>query len=277
MSRYIVVVPILALMVLFLAYIGSGRKAALPADMVRVELTDIGMDPTSGSPVIILTDQEHGRVLPIFIGISEASAISKGMESEPGRRPLTHDLLVNMMALLEAELRRVEITSLKENIFYADLVLGLKEREVRADSRPSDAIAIAVRLNVPIYVSREVLETSSSEELTEWWQREGATSNLGLELQVLTEELARAFGSDRKTGVLVSSVREGGVAAESGLERGDIIFRIDDEEVNDPVQVAEVLTGKAGRDVRMLVLRRGSEVTVSIPVPEHVQGELHEP
>lgn len=277
MMRYVLIVPVLALMVLILSYVASGHRRALPQDLVKVELTDLGRDPTSGSPVIILTDEEKGRVLPIFIGISEASAISKGMEKEEGRRPLTHDLFVNMMKLLEADLRRVEITGLKENIFYADLVVGLEDREVRIDSRPSDAIAVAVRLRAPIYVSRDVLEESASEELSRWWRREGATSSLGLELQELTEDLARAFGAESAAGVLVASVREGGVAAENGIERGDIILEVDGEEVSDPVQMASLLTQKGGRDVELLVLRAGREITLTIPLPGRIEEEVHEP
>jgi bifunctional DNase/RNase len=277
MIRYIVIVPILALMVLFLAYIGSGQKGTVPGDLVKVELTDLGRDPESGSPVLILTDLKQGRVLPIFIGISEASAISKGMERGEGSRPLTHDLLVNMLTLMEADLRRVEITALKENVFYADLVVGLKEKEVRVDSRPSDAIAVAVRLHAPIYVASDVLEVSASEELTQWWRREGATSNMGLEIQELTEELAGALGAESTAGVLVSFVREGGVAAENGLETGDIILAIDGEEVSDPVQMAALLTEKSGRGVKFLILRKGKELILTIPVPAHIEGELHEP
>lgn len=265
--RYVLIVPVLGLLVLFLSYASSGRRPKAPQSLIEIELKDIGVDPASRSPVLIITDREKGRVLPIFIGINEASAISRGLSGEETRRPLTHDLIVNMIEKLGADLTRVVIRDLKDNIFLADLVLSFKNKEVTVDCRPSDAIAVAVRLGTPLFITRDVLESSLNEELTEWWHREGTTSRLGLNLQDLTEELARAMGVGEQEGVIVSSVQEEGVADEAGIRRGDIIVSIDGEAVKEPVEVGIMLSERSGEEVDLFILRAGEELHISIPVP----------
>ncbi len=267
MIRYAVIIPLLALLVVLLAYTGSERHLTVSEDLVQVELKDLGIDPTTRSPVLILADREKGRILPIFIGINEATAISRGIDDEHGERPLTHDLIILMLRAMDTNLERVVIKDLQNNIFLADLVLLRGEESFLVDCRPSDAIAVAVRVDAPIYISKEVLDASASEELTRWWHREEAGEDLGLGFQDLTEELARAFELSETGGVLVASVEEGSIAQERGVERGDIILSVDGEAVNDPMELRIMLSERGGREAALVVLRKGSEREILLPIP----------
>ena len=277
MMRYIFIVPFLGILVLFLSYAGSGRKAPTPGELVEVELMDVGVDPNSRSPVLILIDNEKGHVLPVFIGIHEASAITKGLSQDKSPRPLTHDLIVNMIDELGGSLSRVVIKDLKDNVFYADLVLFVKDSEIQVDCRPSDAIAVAVRLGAPIYVTRDVLESSFNEELTNWWHREGTISRIGLRLQKLTEELAAAMGVEGVEGVIVSSIKDGAAADEAGIERGDILLSLDGVIMKDPADVTLALTEKEGQVIEVSVLRKGEQLLLKISVPAYGEEGPDEP
>jgi bifunctional DNase/RNase len=277
MMRYVLLVPVLGLLVLLLSYTGSGRRIQAPDNLVELELIDIGIDPDNRSPVLILTDREEGKVLPVFIGVNEASSISRALGDEEMRRPMTHDLIANMIEKMGTSLVRVVIKNLEDNIYYADLVIRMGNSEVKVDCRPSDAIAIAVRLEAPVFIKREVLELAVNEELTEWWHREGMTSRLGLQLQELTDDLAGVMGAENLEGVIISSVEEGGVADENGLKRGDIVLSIDGESVGDPVEMAVVLSEMGGREVDFLILRKKEEIKIKIHVPAYGEGGENEP
>jgi hypothetical protein len=119
---------------------------------------------TSDHQVIWLREKGGKRSFPILIGIFEALAIHRKIKEEDTIRPMTHDLLANVIAALHFRLSRVIVTSLRENTFFAKLVLGSNGTEVEIDSRPSDAIALAVRLEAPIFVAEEVLQEVAKDE-----------------------------------------------------------------------------------------------------------------
>ena len=123
-------------------------------------LTDRGM--SQGAFALILKETEGLRRMPIIIGVPEAQAIANELEGVRPQRPMTHDLLKNVMEALGSHLKEVVIHSLKEGTFYASLVFDYSDLEV--DARPSDAIAIAVRCGVPVYVSEEILEEAAIEQ-----------------------------------------------------------------------------------------------------------------
>ena len=127
--------------------------------MVRVELSQIRIDEKRHEQVIILKEKNGTRSFPILIGIQEANAIKIEIAGVNPPRPLTHDLLVNTIKQLRATLEKVVVDKLEDNIFFAKLVLKSKDgEEIRVDARPSDSIAIAVRANVPLFVSEEILD-----------------------------------------------------------------------------------------------------------------------
>lgn len=131
--------------------------------MVEVEIHSINVDTTSGNPVMVLRPIDQNRYLPIWIGHNEAMAILLALQDAEPPRPLTHDLMKNILDSLEFLLVRVEITRLEEGTFYAALILRGEEREIAVDARPSDSIALAVRAKCPLYIAEAVLEEASVE------------------------------------------------------------------------------------------------------------------
>ena len=129
--------------------------------LVEVRVAHLGLDRNTNAPVVVLQEKDGQRVLPIWIGPSEASAIAMELAGVKFSRPLTHDLLKQVIVGLGGELRRVLITSVKENTYYAELHIYRNGDVVQVDARPSDSIAIALRLKAPIFSNGDLLDTSA--------------------------------------------------------------------------------------------------------------------
>ena len=131
---------------------------------MQIEMTIKGLmvDPITNSPIVILRDKEGQRVLPIWVGIFEANAIALQIENISTPRPMTHDLLRNVIQDLKAAVKKVVVCDLQENTFYALIYLSLHGETVAIDARPSDAIALALRTRAPIYVEEAVLDNAKS-------------------------------------------------------------------------------------------------------------------
>ena len=128
---------------------------------IEVKIRALMMDPNSGTPIIILKDVNSETMLPIWVGAYEANAIALEIEKIAPPRPMTHDLLRNLIVELGLKVERVVVTSLRENTFYAVIeLIGESGEAMRLDSRPSDAIALALRADCPIYVDSEVIQAS---------------------------------------------------------------------------------------------------------------------
>lgn len=128
---------------------------------IEMKVGGIVLDPQTNVPIVILKDMEGKRSLPIWIGLLEASAIAMELEKIKIHRPLTHDLLKNILEQLRASVVKIEITDIKNNTYYALIHLESAGKVMTVDSRPSDAIALALRTNAPIFVAGSVLEKSS--------------------------------------------------------------------------------------------------------------------
>ena len=124
----------------------------------------LALDEDSQVPVLVLKDKDEKVVLPIWIGAMEAMAISLSLNNVSLPRPMTHDLLLLAVKNLEAEILRVEVVALKEGTYYAEIEMLQNGKKKRIDSRPSDAIALALRAEAPIFVSKEVLEQAAAEK-----------------------------------------------------------------------------------------------------------------
>jgi len=135
--------------------------------MVEVVIDSIRVSLMSQHRIVILKDVDSERFLPIWIGQSEAEAITVALQEIPIVRPLTHDLLRNVLHDLGAEVVRVNIVELKNEIFFARIALRVNGRDLEIDSRPSDALALAVRVHVPIFVAEEVMREAASEPSSE--------------------------------------------------------------------------------------------------------------
>jgi bifunctional DNase/RNase len=142
-------------------------------ELMEVKVMGIVVDPKQSNPVVVLVDLSGQKALPIWIGVFEAEAISRGLEDVVTLRPMTHDLMKQILDTFQVSVTRVVINDLKENTFYANLYLNIEGEELVVDSRPSDAIALAVRVKAPIYIADSVIE---------------ATKQLGLFASNLLEE-----------------------------------------------------------------------------------------
>ncbi|MGH7310947.1 MAG: bifunctional nuclease family protein [Candidatus Rokuibacteriota bacterium] len=129
---------------------------------VEMKVRGLALDPLSNMPIIILKDEEEKRSLPIWVGIFEANAIALELEKISTPRPMTHDLIKNILESIDARVLKVVVTELKENTFYAVLHVQLGDVEYTVDSRPSDAIALALRVAAPIYVDEEVVRKAKT-------------------------------------------------------------------------------------------------------------------
>lgn len=147
---------------------------------MEVEMTIRGllMDPVTNMPIVILKDVAGDTVLPIWVGVYEANAIALEMEKVSTPRPMTHDLIKNVLTGLETQVHKVVVTDLKEDTFYAVIWLERSGEIISIDSRPSDALALALRVDCPIFVDEIVLKNSkqatnanerlSADELRRW-------------------------------------------------------------------------------------------------------------
>ncbi|WP_045216999.1 bifunctional nuclease family protein [Desulfonatronovibrio magnus] len=126
--------------------------------MIKMEVFGLAMDEKTNMPLVILKDSTDKYILPIWIGAMEAMAISLPLKGMTLPRPMTHDLFLNSLEQLNAELQHVEVSEIKDSTYYAVIVLTHGDKEFRVDSRPSDAIAMAVRAKAPILVNKTILE-----------------------------------------------------------------------------------------------------------------------
>jgi len=145
---------------------------------VEMKIRGLMMDPVTNMPIVILKDLSGSSILPIWVGIYEANAIALEIEKVSTPRPMTHDLIKTMLLGLDAGVRKIVVNELKEDTFYAVIWLEREGQLISVDSRPSDALAIALRLDCPIYVEDSVLQSSkmanaisdkvNNEELRRW-------------------------------------------------------------------------------------------------------------
>ena len=156
------------------------------SDSVEMTVKGLMLDPVSNSPIVVLKDETEKVFLPIWVGIFEANAIALKMENVDTPRPMTHDLLLEMIRSLGGRVERVEISELRESTFFAEIHLRRGEDALTIDARPSDAIALALRTGSPIRVARSVIEQAqtisldeSQEERLRKWLEDVSPEDLG--------------------------------------------------------------------------------------------------
>jgi bifunctional DNase/RNase len=133
--------------------------------LVEMKVFSLTIDPYTNAPIVILKDLDEKSSLPIWIGILEASAIAMEMEKIKFSRPMTHDLLKDILKRMECTIERVEVVDLKDNVYFAEIHVTAKDTTFKIDSRPSDAIALALRTLSPIFVDTRVIEKSRKIDL----------------------------------------------------------------------------------------------------------------
>jgi bifunctional DNase/RNase len=145
---------------------------------IEMKIRGLMVDPVTNTPIVILRDTSGNSILPIWVGVYEANAIALEIEKVTTPRPMTHDLIKNLLTGVEATVHKVVVSELKDETFYAVIWLEQNGELISVDSRPSDALALALRLDCPIYVEEQVLQSSRSaanisdkvtnEELKRW-------------------------------------------------------------------------------------------------------------
>jgi bifunctional DNase/RNase len=145
---------------------------------LEMKIRGLMMDPQTNNPIVVLKDVNGTAILPIWVGIFEASAIASEIEKQSNARPMTHDLIRNLLFGLETAVKKIVVSDLRDDTFYAVIWLERNGEMISVDSRPSDALAIALRMDCPIFVDDSVLKTSrentsvaevgSNEDLRKW-------------------------------------------------------------------------------------------------------------
>ncbi len=244
-----------------------GLRAAQDSGSVETTVKTVTLDPQSKAPVVILETVGDKRLLPIWIDMPEARAIALEIEQIVPPRPLTHDLIRNLLNKLGVKLQRVTITDLRNTTYFALLSLEFRGQTLEIDSRPSDAIAVALRMKAPIYATAEVLAKAKS-LLAPSSRGEHARQKLGLQTQDLTAELATLLDLSSQRGVLVADVAPGSPAANAGIQRGDILTKASDKAVHSTTDLDAVLeAAKAPAQIRLEVLREGKPILIMIDSP----------
>lgn len=172
------------------------------SELIEVRVQSLGLDRTSNTPVVILQEKDGSRVLPIWIGPGEASAIAMELAGMKFSRPLTHDLFASLILGLGGSLKRVVITKVVDNTYFAELIIQRGHELISIDARPSDSIAIGLRMSAAMYAGESLLEVNAIEvaegegiETTENTPEQGGSTG-GLTAEQLREHLRRLNPED---------------------------------------------------------------------------------
>lgn len=242
----------------------QARDLAVDEDeLVEVEIATLAV-AVHGAPVVLLREPDAREVIPIIIGTAEAEAIMRAMEEVRMPRPMTHDLFGNVFTALDTRLRRVIVDDLVDNTFLGMLELEIEGRDepVRVDSRPSDAMALALRAGATIHVAPPVMEAARFIEYESL--EDQVVTAVGITVSEVTDELRDALGLPDRDGVLVSGVT--GPAAEAGMEPGALILAVNGEVPQVAMDFLELVRETpADTDVGIRYWQDGAEHEIEIP------------
>ena len=241
-------------LVVVLMLVGAGSFSACgrtEKTEVEVEVRSIGLDNASQAPVVVLEDHDRKVALPIWIGPAEAQSIAMQMQGVNPPRPMTHDLIKTMLDRAGVEFRKVVIQDLKDSTYYARIYLHTGENDLEIDSRPSDAIALAVRFHSPIFVSTALMKGDSTIDLQHQAPGASTVKLSGVTVQNLTDDLADYFSLPAGRGVVVADVES---STSGGLRRGDVILEVDGAPV----------TGVGDFQTKMQAVKSGKQASLSV-------------
>jgi bifunctional DNase/RNase len=210
--------------------------------------------------LLLLADETEERAVPISVGRDQGIAIYLGRMKADTPRPMTHDLLANILTVLGAVIERVTVTDLKSDVYFAEISLKAAGKVHAIDARPSDAIALAVRTDAPMFAAPSLLKPVDVPGKPD--STIHADRRLGLTVQELDQDLAESIGASGVTGVLVSSVARGGPAERAGIRRGDIVRALDGRAVVS-LPAYRVAAGPVVKS--LTVWRDGRETTFRTP------------
>src|SRR5919202_278750 len=237
----------------------------LDADVLEVKIKGVTIDPQGNTPVVILEEQQGHRAFPIWIGLPEARAIMLEMEGVSTPRPLTHVLLHNILVDLNVKIGRVIITDMRDDTFYATLVLQQGNKTLTIDARPSDAIALALHVHAPVFATKKLLDAVHTVTLHAPPASATVVKTLGMHLQNLDAALASFFHLAKADGVLIASVEAGSQAEQYGMRRGDVITSIDGKPIKGIQDfLATYKEKKVGQEMRLQITRDRNPLTIHL-------------
>lgn len=267
---------ILCLLATFALPADPRELAVDPDELVPVELATVGVDRGSGAPLVLLREPTSGDMVPILIGMTEARAILFAMHGVVPPRPLTHDLMDELLSAADVTLRRVIVDDLQDSTFLGMIELEGSEPDepIRVDARPSDALALAARTGAAIHVAPRILEEAGQHFEFESPESDQAVTALGITVVELTPDLREALELPDRPGVLVS--RAEGEAADAGLAEGAVILSVNGEAPDSPMAFLDLVRETPeDEDVELVYWLDGEEHEISLPpdVPTVPQGE----
>lgn len=231
----------------------ASQRTVVPAGAVRVEVARVGLD-SHGAPFVLLQESGGRLLLPIMIGAAEAQAITLELHGLNPGRPLTYDLMATLLHSTGNHVDLVVVSGLWGQIYHAKI--SLDRGRIEVDSRPSDAIALALATNAPIYVAKKLLQANAKGAPFSAPGHE-MERGLGLTVQALSPDIAPFFKARPNTAVVIAN--EDAAAAGAGIERGDLLTKVDGDSVRTLRDFDRIVARLAPQTAVAVTIRHGSE------------------
>ena len=256
------------LIVCLCAIVATALRAQSSAvgETVPVELSTVGLDGRTGTPIVVLREPVSGGVLPIWVGVMEAQAIALALHGVVPPRPMTHDLMASLITELRADVDEVVVTDLRNNTYFGLVRLKVAgDKKIRdVDSRPSDALALALRTGAPIRVARKILAIVPDFEFIAPDGPNQVVQAMGMTVVLATPSLRKQFTLGDRAGIVVTSAY--GAARDKGMRRGDLITSVNGKPVEEPAEFFEAVRATKPRaPVRITYWRDGESKTIELP------------
>lgn len=244
--------------VLFLITFLIACTTSQPTNQVLMKFHTLQQMPGTNSVAIVLAEENGKNILPLYVDADQALSIYLGHKEITNGRPLSHDLMADIVNSLKAKVKRIVITDLRDNVYYAELELSKGSELIKVDARPSDAIALALRVNAPIFAMKHLLETQIGYEKNTETHSQVRVKSWGITVQAVQGTLLRFF--DGRQGVLVTQSEEDSPARQSNLFPGDLIMSIDGEITSDLENFGEIMASRSAQARIDLEIYRDNEI-----------------
>lgn len=266
------------LLTLMVAQVAQGRELAVDPDiLIPVELATVGFDRLSGAPVVLLREPDSGHVVPILVGVNEARAILMALHGVDVRRPMTHDLMHDLMGATDTRLERVMVDELRDGTYYGMLELRREgaETPILVDTRPSDGLALALRTDATIFVAPAILQHRPDLEF-EGMPDQAVVTALGITVVAATDALREALNLPEREGVLVS--RANGRAARAGIREGHLIVAVNNQTPGSPMDFLDLVRQTAPGQQALIRFHDGDvEQEATLPTDVPLPGRQESP
>jgi bifunctional DNase/RNase len=279
-SRLRQAAALLALLLVPLCSAAEPRQPSVPdEELIAVELATVAVVPMAGTPVVLLREPESGDVVPIFVGPAEARAIMFALSEVEVPRPMTHDLMLDLVHATGASIERVVVDDLRDGTYYGLLELRQEgsEAPIWVDTRPSDGLALALRAGARIEVAPKVLEAARGMPY-EGLPSDQVVTAVGITVVEATEELRAALDLPDDEGVLVSGVT--GAAEASGMRSGSLVLSVNGERPSMPMDFLDLVRGTEAGEKAIIEYwqdgrRRELELSTEVPrrAPRALPGQ----